>query len=806
MFHGKRTAGEPLRYWVPILLETIPVNANSDLLAYMITHCTMPDDQYAVLQLFRKLTSPRIHLRRRFFPPGEGQGAAPDAEVAPIGSEYWVTHVYRSHLQPHIDALATDISRMVTSAFEEARTLLLMYGKANPKWDPISFSRGSTASRIQDHLRNGFSTLIDAGADVLCWANEQKPLFAKALIAQWIESDAPILRRLAITGMTSHPLLTPDEKLSWAISNRFPEDVQLKNEMFALLAEVYAASGERNRAEFLAQAEATYAEEGEEHERYELFNLLSWLHAHAPECELVAEKLQRIQERHPQWGVREHPDFNSWIGGGVRQLVPDSPVPASEIQDMNLEALVAECARLATMTDPFGDSSKAGFLQEIARTTAANFSWSEARAREALISAEPPTEIWSALLRGWSSTHTEEEWTSALQILRRLEPVYGSVLHELASLLNAALDEKKGNLPRALLGDALEIANAVWEVCTHNEPPLPDSSDDWVAVAINRTSGYLMDFYFDALRSVWQARDQEQQLIQYILDTLREMIAGDSPASEIARVLVPANAHLLAAMAQDWYQAHTLPLLSAPASRRSSEQSWDGYLVWGQWSQDMLPGLLPAYLNHLPAVTAGSDERSRKYCDHLAGIAILGAVDPIENGWLDEFLLKTHHRERLNWAVGITQILREVDGQTKESAWDRWIRRYLQRRVQANPIPLDSAEAGAMCEWALVLKPHYVEIVELLLTGPAPSVKGNMFYYRLHEEDSLEKTPALTARFLTALLSQEDAKELWEWEQIHAMVANLIESNPAEPALRPLCEQLGRLNSPRALEFRDRLR
>jgi hypothetical protein len=111
-----------------------------------------------------------------------------------------------------------------------------------------------------------------------------------------------------------------------------------------------------------------------------------------------------------------------------------------------------------------------------------------------------------------------------------------------------------------------------------------------------------------------------------------------------------------------------------------------------------------------------------------------------------------------------------------------------------------------MCEWALVLKPHYVEIVELLLTGPAPSVKGNMFYYRHHEEDGLEKPPALTARFLTALLSQEDAKELWEWEQIHAMVANLIESNPAEPALRPLCEELGRLNSPRALEFRDRLR
>jgi len=162
-----------------------------------------------------------------------------------------------------------------------------------------------------------------------------------------------------------------------------------------------------------------------------------------------------------------------------------------------------------------------------------------------------------------------------------LEPVYGSVLHEVASLLQGAIDQQNGNLPRALLGDALAIANSAWNVCAHNEQPLPDTSDNWVGVAINRTSGHLMDFYFDALRFVWQTRDQEQQLIQSIPEALREMIEGDSPASEIARVLVPANALMLAAMAPDWYEAHVLPLLSATAFPRSSEQSWDGYLFWG---------------------------------------------------------------------------------------------------------------------------------------------------------------------------------------------------------------------------------
>jgi hypothetical protein len=305
---------------------------------------------------------------------------------------------------------------------------------------------------------------------------------------------------------------------------------------------------------------------------------------------------------------------------------------------------------------------------------------------------------------------------------------------------------------------------------------------------------------------VWQTRAQEQPLIQSILEALRQTIEGASPASEVAKILVAANSHLLAGMDLGWYEGHVLPLLATPASPRSREQCWDGYLSWGSWSQEMLPGLLPAYLGHLSNAITASDERSSMYCRHLANIAVFGFIDPLGNGWLDSFLVHAHLRERLGWVEQITQIFREADQQARDSAWDRWLHRYLQRRVQATPIPLDAAESGAMSEWALVLDLHYAEIVELLLAGPPPSVKGRMSYYRLHEAGVLDEAPVVTARFLTALLSQEDGNNIWDWDQIHAMVARLIKLNSAEPALRPLCEELGRLGSVRALEFCNRLR
>ncbi len=78
-FHARSTAGDPLRFWVPILLVTMPAKANSDFLAYMISHCAFLDDRHTMLQLFRKLTAPVLQLRRRFSPKDDEKSTVPDA-------------------------------------------------------------------------------------------------------------------------------------------------------------------------------------------------------------------------------------------------------------------------------------------------------------------------------------------------------------------------------------------------------------------------------------------------------------------------------------------------------------------------------------------------------------------------------------------------------------------------------------------------------------------------------------------------------------------------------------------------------
>jgi hypothetical protein len=90
----------------------------------------------------------------------------------------------------------------------------------------------------------------------------------------------------------------------------------------------------------------------------------------------------------------------------------------------------------------------------------------------------------------------------------------------------------------------------------------------------------------------------------------------------------------------------------------------------------MLQGLIPAYLHHLPEITAASNDRSNMFCGHLASFAVFGTIDPLGHGWLGELLTRTAHRERLHWATNVTQMLREADEQVKESAWERWMQQY----------------------------------------------------------------------------------------------------------------------------------
>jgi hypothetical protein len=110
-----------------------------------------------------------------------------------------------------------------------------------------------------------------------------------------------------------------------------------------------------------------------------------------------------------------------------------------------------------------------------------------------------------------------------------------------------------------------------------------------------------------------------------------------------------------------------------------------------------------------------------------------------------------------------------------------------------------------MVGWAFVLKSHFAEAVEFVRKGSPPTFGRSMIYYQLDDAKIAKEQPIATAKLLAVLLLKEDGKELWDLDQLHLIVDQLIQSVPEEPTLQGICEELGRIGSARALEFRSRL-
>ena len=189
------------------------------------------------------------------------------------------------------EILAERLEPILTNHLRHAHLLLQATGKAHGHRDPFSYGRSAIEHDPQDQYGPGIEILIDAARDVLEWMLIQKPDQAQTMITAWSHSGVPILRRLAIHGITESALLSADEKLSWIQSRNWLYTSGLRHEVFRLLKHAYPAASDPHRLAILKHVsrgpEGHDAEEIDEEARpYHIYRFLFWLHSVSP-CMLI---------------------------------------------------------------------------------------------------------------------------------------------------------------------------------------------------------------------------------------------------------------------------------------------------------------------------------------------------------------------------------------------------------------------------------------------------------------------------------------------------------------------------------------
>jgi hypothetical protein len=799
-FHSKKPVKEVVAKWVPILLATAPQKANGDWLEYMLCAREFAEEKETILLLVEYLTEIRADLTKKTWPNETTEDI--DVEFKVRGSEYWLRHAWHGILLPNLVGIADRLLLIFTSHILRAYAVLRSFQYGAGSWDKLSGPRVQIESSAHGGPPDSFDLVIDMTCEALKSSIANHPSRADFFIDTWLVSGCRLLRRLAVFGVAESLHWSADRKIEWLLENKLVHAHGYKPEVFLLLKKNFSFASETSRVQVLAIAATGPDVDDQRTADYEIYNILSWLKDAAPDCARTAEAYKSFKNAHPEFGRREHPELDWWIGG-VEVGGPSSPLSLDQVLALTPDQM---CKHLDTAKrDDMIGPSREGLIQEIKSAVSKDYEWS-ARLVEKLISDQIwDQDVWRAMVWGWQGADLEEDaWKEVLTVLLETPNVAIATVYEACQLLGNGIEKASHPIPKSCFELAIKLAESLWRVCEVSYEWRPEESNDWLAVAINHPAGNLVLFLLRTISELRKAAKDEWQGIPDSYKSLLTTIANaDSYSAGVGRVILASQLYFLFTSDREWAIKNVIPMFSFSQDTRRTIQVWHGFLGWGSWSDDILPFLMKHFREIFPHLRSAFDDKQRHaFCGYLAGIACRSSINPIDDGWLRHFLAEVTTDERAMWAASMSAVLQGMPQTGTDNVWKDWIAYYWQSRLDGVPVPLDPAETKHMATWPIRLRDGFAEAAEKLYKSPIPKIDHCFIYEELSQSDLLTLHPKTAAVYVLFLLENRVCK-LYYFDPILKVVEALKAKGGTKSTLLKICQQLAEQGYPAAGSLRD---
>jgi hypothetical protein len=811
-YRHKDTPATVLRPWIVALmaLDCQPT-PHHPLSALLKTCCAKDETIDVALLLFQFLLRPRIKLQRRWSLSGTvDQRVCANVELELLGDLHHLKDAWEKTLSAHLPQAHRVLFVAVTGYLEEAFAID-QAARDTDKWDGLSFSRSAIEPHEQDRHPDDWEFLVDVARDVLEWLLDHEPSLAFSVIDLWERSGSQVLQRLAIHGWGKRADMAPEAVLRHIIDRGWLYERGLKHEVFAVLKTVFVVAPSNAQTQFIEYSmtepvldDADVAEDADVKgiSDYERYNVAAWLKEVAPESDAAQEHFETLQAQHSDFRVREHLDFDHYIGTAWRG--ERRPVTATDLASRRAEDAVDEIMRFEPDPNDFRGPSRSGLMTAFQKGATENPAWSEAVAAVLIARSLWDGAIWTALLSAWRVAElTSSFWTTLLTTLDDHVEILRAAPGGVADVLDRAAGSDG---PTADDLDRIErIGDRVLTYCGDREPSGHRNGHiDWLTSAINHPAGHVALSWLKAL-STRLAADRSggipaAQRIRY------ETLLGDQgPNGLLGRVAFASQAHFLFSMDADWTTAHVVPLFDWSIDADRAEQAWSGFLTWGDWTSDVFFDRMRVQtiqtFSHLDRLK----EEARHLSTRLAAAAVFSAHDPWANqGWLFEFVRIADADNLHEWAQSFGGYMESLPAEGAAQLWQRWLRGYCQQRGLGVPRVFEDREKDAMVAWVIPLKTVLHEVVSTFERAAAtPATLQHYTLHRLVESHLAQSHGVVIGRFLRVLLDRTQSLSYACDEAWDVAIEALTNGAVREDILR-VAENMARLGCPNATQLRDR--
>ena len=754
---------DSLSRWVSLLFATAPVDADEFVLESMGKRCAKNGLVDNLLQVFNAMAGSRLLLKPSFERSDDGsgdQGRSVEVTLPLVGGHYELLNsLWEDSLSPNLAQVAEPLLEIVTRRLREQHLTLCVWQQATQESDNTSFGRAAIESHKQDEYPEAVDVLVDAARDCLEWLAENQTSTATRWCDHLVNSETPLLRRLAVHTLSARTELAPDQKIDWLLKHIDLHDLPAHHEIFWAVKRAYPEASPKRRAALIKSILAyRWPDEKfpdkEQLTAYSHFNWLHWLRSVDIDCTLAKGALEEVLSKHPDFEPREHPDFTHWVGNGPDWVLPESPWTPAQLLERPAQDWLSELLSFQPKPTDILGPSRVGIKLAVQEAAEQDFDWGIDLADVLAREEEWDVDLWSGLIRAWSKMGLDED--SHRRVLKRLDRVelYPKHAREIAGVLCMLVKDQGTSHALKFLPQANKIAAALWDCLDRDEPP--EKPDDWLTMAINHTAGVLAEFWLGSL-ATW--RRQQEPLPkalggEYSM-ALSRIVQDDTLAGKLGRSFLASQFAFLVAVDEAWTKENLLPFFDVSSGAENFQAAWDGFLTWGRLNPVVAEHLGNAFLKAVQRIDKELAGRRGDFVKRYTTILGFFAADPLE--WVPELFGNESGEVRRLFAAQVQFHLRNMEEVQQQKWWCRWLKHYWENRLKGVPAPLESGEVERMLGWLPDLTAVFPEAVTLTIRmlDPLPTeaqMFGHGLINRLGRSDSLVQShPKEVARLLIRL-------------------------------------------------------
>ena len=788
-----------LSRWIALLLATVQGNVNSNslghihpstLLQWLGERCIQHEMLDSLLQIFDAMMGNYLRLKPGFSWPGddENDGGPPiNVELPMIGKHDGLSKLWEEGLQLELSQVAESLLNRVIRRLEDRYIMLCSWQKADRNWDPESDSRSAVELHEQDRYPRAIDVLIDAARACLEWMLLNQVDAATQQCIRLVRSDAPLLRRLAVHGLSEREDRTADNKIDWLLTHVDLHERSIHHEVFRAVKLAYPEASLEHR-EVLIESVRNYPwseDDDPDTRRYiarQHFNWFDWLHQSDLGCTLARQALAEVSAEYPDFESREHLDLMHWTSSDWGDLqtswTPEQLLesPASDQLDNLLSFQITE----------WDGPDHRELIESIAEAARRNFDWSLDLANVLDRAEKWDVYLWSALIYAWSTMElNEDKYRKILYWLGKTElhPRHNS---EIAKVLYKLLREDDSSYVLTLLPQANEIAATLWPHLDRTEPI--EETEDRLRLAMNYPVWDLTNFWLSGF-SLWLKHQDPRPMIlsgEYRA-ALLDIVGDRSLTGKLGRTILTSDFAFLLAVDETWTREYLLPLFHP--DNDDFQAAWDGFLTVRRSNPAVAEAMAAPFLKAVEQINGNLFNQRDRFIKYYIHMFEYLDENPLDR-WIPKFFQyasqeipsitgvsmlfpRNVQKTKDCFAVEVGRRLQHMAEAEQQEWWERWLKGHWENRLQGVPAgELEVSEVAQMLEWLPHLTAIFPEAIDLAVQMTVGPSRDCWVIDKFCRSDLWRSHPESLAKLLIYLWEYELPRH--SWRSARELIDNLL--------------------------------